>query len=112
MLTFTKQDSIVIAVTLGIVLSVPFLVSAFYTSSNIEIPNEATLPLANGNLAGHFAKPKDPGGDDFDSPGRAPEVDCDIYYGSPITFLESKEGSTERNAVFLLSQRKRYILRG
>jgi hypothetical protein len=32
MLTFTKQDSIVIAVTLAIALGVPLLVPAFYTN--------------------------------------------------------------------------------
>jgi hypothetical protein len=37
MLTFTKQDSILIAVMLGIVLSVPLLVPAFYGSSTTQI---------------------------------------------------------------------------
>jgi hypothetical protein len=83
MLTFTKRDSIVIAVTLGIALSVPFLVSAFYTSSNIEIPNKTTLPLANCNLAGYLAKPNDLGSDDFDSPWRGPEVDSVTYTMGP-----------------------------
>jgi hypothetical protein len=41
MLTFTKQDSILIAVTLGIGLSVPLLIPAFYTSSTITLSDQA-----------------------------------------------------------------------
>ena len=84
MLTFTKQDSIVIAVTLGIVLSVPFLVPAFYTSANITVLEPAASPLPNGNRVGHLAKRKDIGDDDIGSQWRGPEVDCGLYYGLPI----------------------------
>jgi hypothetical protein len=84
MLTFTKQDSIVIAVTLGIVLSVPFLVPAFYTSANITVLEPAASPLPNGNRAGHLAKRKDVGGGDGDAQWRGPAVDCGLYYGLPI----------------------------
>jgi hypothetical protein len=41
MLTFTKQDSILIAVTLGILLSVPLLVPAFYDVSTITLSDHA-----------------------------------------------------------------------
>lgn len=84
MWTFTKQDSIVIAVTLGIVLSVPFLVPAFYSSSNITVLDRAASPLPNGNRAGHLAKRKDIGGDDIGSQWRRPAVDCGSYEGIPI----------------------------
>ncbi len=70
MLTFTKQDSIVIAVTLGIFLSVPLLVPAFYTSSNITVLDRATPPLQNDNFGG-------------DSQWRGRGVDC----GSPERLL-------------------------
>jgi len=52
MLMFTKQDSIVIAVTLGILLSVPLLVPAFYISSNITVLDRATPPLPNDYFGG------------------------------------------------------------
>jgi len=73
MLKFTKQDSIVIAVTLGILLSVPLLVPAFYTSWNITVLNGATPPLPNDNF----------GGDDVDSQRRG-RGDCGPYYGFPV----------------------------
>ncbi len=41
MLPFTKQDAILIAVTLAIILSAPLLVSAFYGSSTITLPRHA-----------------------------------------------------------------------
>jgi hypothetical protein len=42
MLTFTKQDSILIAVTLGILLSIPLLVPALYGSSTITLLDRAS----------------------------------------------------------------------
>jgi hypothetical protein len=74
MLTFTKQDSIVIAVTLGIALSVPLLIPAFYTSSNITVLDRATPPLPNDNF----------GGDDVDSKWRGRGADCGLYDRLPI----------------------------
>ena len=41
MLNLTKQDSITIAVTLGIALSVPLVVPAFYTTSNVTVLEQA-----------------------------------------------------------------------
>jgi hypothetical protein len=41
MLTFTKQDSIVIAVTLGIMLSVPLLAPALYGTSTITLHDQS-----------------------------------------------------------------------
>jgi hypothetical protein len=73
-LTFTKQDSIVIAVTIALGLSVPLAVPAFYTSSNITVLDRATPPLPNDNF----------GGDDVDSRWRGPEVDCGLYQELPI----------------------------
>jgi|SRR5271169_4882594 len=102
MLTFTKQDSIVIAVTLALALGVPLAVPAFYTSANITVLDRATPPLPNDNF----------GGDDIDSQWRGRGADCGLYDGSPITFLHSKEGTTEGNTLILFSQMKRQILRG
>jgi hypothetical protein len=82
MWTFTKQDSIVIAVTLGVLLSVPLLVPAFYTSSNITVLDRATPPLPNDNF----------GGDDVDSQWRGRGGNCGLYEGLPIQFRQSKEG--------------------
>jgi hypothetical protein len=78
MLTFTKQDSTVIAVTFGIALSVPVAVPAFYTSSNITVLEQADPVLPNDKLVGHLAKPNGIGGDDVDAQQRAPEVDCGL----------------------------------
>ena len=74
MLTFTKQDSIVIAVTLAIALGVPLLVPAFYTSSTITVVDRATPPLPNDNFGGH----------DADSQWSGRGVDCGLYEGLPI----------------------------
>jgi hypothetical protein len=74
MLTFTKQDSIVIAVTLAFALGVPVAVPAFYTSSNVTVLDRATPPLPNDNF----------GGDDADAQRRGQEVDCGAYDGLPI----------------------------
>jgi hypothetical protein len=82
MLTFTKQDSIVIAVTLGVLLSVPLLVPAFYTSSNITVQDRATPPLPNDNF----------GGDDDDSQWRGRGGNCGLYEELPIQFRQGKEG--------------------
>jgi hypothetical protein len=76
MLTFTKQDSIVIAVTLGILLSVPLLVPAFYTSSNIAVLDRATPPLPNDNF----------GGEDVDSQWHGRGGNCSLYEGLSVQF--------------------------
>jgi hypothetical protein len=82
MLTFTKQDSIVIAVTLGILLSVPLLVPVFYASSNITVLDRATPPLPNDNF----------GGEDVDSQWHGRGGNCSLYEGLSVRFLQSKEG--------------------
>lgn len=46
-LTFTKQDSILIAVTLAIMLSVPLLVPTFYGLSTITLPDHAVDRLGS-----------------------------------------------------------------
>jgi len=73
MFAFTKQDSVVIAVTLALALGVPLAVPAFYTSSNITLLDRATPPLPNDDLGG-----------DVGSQWRGQEVDCGAYYGLPI----------------------------
>ena len=83
MLTFTKQDSIVIAVTLGILLSVPLLGPAFYTSSNITVLDRATPPLPNDNF----------GGDDVDSQWRGRGGIVAYTKGSPFKFGKAKRAS-------------------
>lgn len=82
MFTLTKQDSIVIAVTLGVILSVPLLIPAFYTTTEITVPNEVAFPAPNGNPVGQLAKSKDNG--DVGSQWREPGRDCGLYYGSAI----------------------------
>jgi hypothetical protein len=72
----------VIAVTLGIFLSVPLLVPAFYTSTDITVLDRATPPLPNDNF----------GGDDVDSQWRGRGGNCGIYEGLPIQFRQSYEG--------------------
>jgi hypothetical protein len=74
MLTFTKQDSIVIAVTLAIALGVPLLVPAFYTASNITVLDRATPPLPNDNF----------GGDDAGAQWRGRGVDCGSSERLPV----------------------------
>jgi hypothetical protein len=54
---FTKQDSILIAVTLAILLSVPLLVRAFYGLSTVTLPDHA------GDRLGHLSEQDDVGGD-------------------------------------------------
>jgi hypothetical protein len=71
MLTFTKQDSIVIAITLGIAISLPLLVLPFYTASNITVLDRATPPLPNDNFGG-------------DSQWRGQGIDCGSPEGLPI----------------------------
>jgi len=73
MLTFTKQDSIVIAVTLAIVLGVPLAVPTFYTSSKITVLDRARSALPNGNFGGDTASQWS---------GRG--ADCGLYEGFPI----------------------------
>ena len=71
MLTFTKQASIVIAITLGIALAGPLLVPAFYTVLNITVLDRATPPLPNDNFGG-------------DAQWRGQGVDCGSPGGPPI----------------------------
>jgi hypothetical protein len=89
MLTFTKQDSIVIAVTLSIVLAVPLLIPAF-TTSVVRSRDMITLP--NRNLAGPVAKRKRVG---VDGPSRGPVFDFGLYYGPHIHFRQKGEGAIE-----------------
>jgi hypothetical protein len=90
MLTFTKQDSIVIAVTLGIVLAVPLLIPAFSAS---VVPNRAASSLSNRDHAGASAKRV--GVDGIDVPSRGPVVDFGLYFGPRIHFRQSGGGSVE-----------------
>jgi hypothetical protein len=46
-LTFTKQDSILIAVTLAIMLSVPLLLPTLYGVSTITLPDHAVNRLGS-----------------------------------------------------------------
>ncbi len=78
MLNLTKQDSITIAVTLGIALSVPLVVPAFYTTSNVTVLEQADPALPNDQLVGRLAKPNGIGGNDVDAQWRAPKVDCGL----------------------------------
>jgi hypothetical protein len=78
MFTFTKQDSILIAVTLGILLGVPLLVPAFYGSSTITLPGHA------GDHLGPMSGRDDVGGDHGDVRSRGPDLDCGRSSQFPI----------------------------
>ena len=78
MLTFTKKDSILIAVTLGTVLSVPLLVPAFYGSSTIILSDHA------GDRLGHLSEHNDVGGDHGDARSRGRGSDCGLSSGFRI----------------------------
>ena len=78
MLTFTKQDSILIAATLAIVLSVPLLVPVFYGSSTITLPDHA------GDRLGRVSERNDVGGDHGDARSRGPGLDYGLSFGFPI----------------------------
>jgi hypothetical protein len=78
MLMFTKQDSILIAATLGIVLGVPVLVPAFYGSSTITLPDHA------GDRPGHLSERNDVGGHHGDARSHGPGLDCSLSSRVPI----------------------------
>jgi hypothetical protein len=83
MLTLTKQDSIVIAITLGLALGVPLAIPAFYTTSNMTIEDRNTPPLPNRGPVGHLAKRKVAGNADMDSARQGSGVDDDMHEGLP-----------------------------
>jgi hypothetical protein len=57
MFTITKQDSIIVAVTLAIILSLPLLIPAFYPTYEVTLPSEAASSR-NNNGAQHPVKPQ------------------------------------------------------
>ena len=75
MLTFTNQDSILIAVTIGIMLSVPLLVPAFYGSSTITLSDRVASPLPNCGRRGHLSERNDVGANRSDTRSRAPVLE-------------------------------------
>jgi hypothetical protein len=78
MLTIKKQDSILIAVTLAIILSVPQLVLAFYGLSTITLPDHASDRL------GHLSEQNDVSGDYGNARSHRPGLECDLFSGFPI----------------------------
>jgi hypothetical protein len=83
MLTLTKQDSIVIAITLGLALGAPMAIPAFYTTSNITIEDREAPPLSNSNPVEHLAKRKVPHDHDMGSTWQRSGVDDGMYEGMP-----------------------------
>jgi hypothetical protein len=83
MLTLTKQDSIVIAITLGVALGVPLAIPAFYTTSNITIEDREAPALSNRNPVEHLAKRKVPADHDMDSTWQGSGMDDDMHEGIP-----------------------------
>lgn len=75
MLTITKQDSILIAVTLGIVLSMPVLVPALYGSSTITLSDDRPRHLSEWNNIG---------GDHGRARLRGPRPYCSVSSRFPI----------------------------
>jgi hypothetical protein len=80
MLRITKQDSIIIAATLGVALGVPLSIVAFSSSSNIAMQHRAAPALRNDSLVGPLAKRKYRGGDDVARASRGPVLDFGLYY--------------------------------
>jgi hypothetical protein len=78
MLTFTKQDSILIAVTLGIMLSVPLLAPAFYGSSTITLSDHA------GDRLERLSERNEVGGGHGDARSRGSGSNCSLSSGFPI----------------------------
>ena len=78
MLTFTKQDSILIVATLAIVLSVPLLVPVFYGSSTITLPDHA------GDRLGRVSERNEVGGGHGDARPRGSGLNCGLSSGFPI----------------------------
>jgi hypothetical protein len=76
MLTITKQDSILIAVTLGIVLSVPVYIPALYGSS--------TVTLSAGDRPEHLSEWKDISGRSWRRRVARPSRNCRLPPGSPF----------------------------
>jgi hypothetical protein len=66
MFTITKQDSIIIAVTLAIILSLPLLVPAFYPTYEVTLPSE-TASSRNNNVVQQSVKQKGDEGDECKS---------------------------------------------
>jgi hypothetical protein len=83
MLTLTKQDSIVIAITLGLALGVAFAIPAFYTTSNITIEDREAPALSNRNPVEHLAKRKVPGVHDMDFAWQGSGADDGMDEGMP-----------------------------
>ena len=75
MFTFTKQDSILIVVTLGILFGVPLLVPAFYGSSTITLSDLVASPLPNCSRHGHLSERNDVGANRSDTRSRAPVLE-------------------------------------
>jgi hypothetical protein len=78
MLTFTKQDSILIAVTLGILLGVPLLVPAFYDVSTITLSDHA------GDRLDRLLEQNAVGGGHGDGRSRRSGLNCSLSSGFPI----------------------------
>lgn len=78
MFTVTKQDSILIALTLGIMLSMPLLIPAYYGSSTITLVDHA------GDRLGHLSDWSDVGGDRGDARSHGPRLGCSPSSGLPI----------------------------
>jgi hypothetical protein len=67
MFTITKQDSIVVAVTLGFMLSGPLLIPIFYPTSEITVRSEAVSSSSHGNLMRPSVESNDVDGGKLDS---------------------------------------------
>ena len=83
MLKFTRQESILIAVTLGIMLSVPVLVPVFYGSSTITLRDRA------GDRLEYLPERSDVGGDAGEARTAEPGLDCGLSPGSQFNFRSS-----------------------
>jgi hypothetical protein len=86
MLTLTKQDSIVIAITLGLALGVPLSLPAFYTISNMTIEDRVAPSLHNCNPAEPPAKRRAFTGNVADSGWPSSGVDDDMCAGLPMEY--------------------------
>jgi hypothetical protein len=76
MFTITQRDSIVIAVTLAVMLSVPLWLPALYSSTDITVRDQAAHLSPNGERAGSFVKSRDISGNEIITRWRRPDADC------------------------------------
>jgi hypothetical protein len=83
-LKVTKQDSFLIAITLGIMVSMPFVVPAFHGLSTITLPNHDVDRQ-------HLSEQNDDGDEYGDARSREPGLECGQFSGFSIQFRNVRD---------------------